>query len=449
MGITIIGASHLGWIIAELLSDEGYDVIVADTDEEKLSRVRDSLDVLTVCADGTNPSFLRTPEIRKSSIIVAVTALDEVNILACMIAKRNGIPHTIARIRDPKFLSEPEGYLQKNFDIDLVISPELITAREISRVLMTPSALNVEDFAEGKVRLMGTKISFRSPLTGKPLKELRLPADVLAVMVIRDHRFIIPHGDDVLRPMDTVYFLGTPEALADLSKNTVGVGHYRKSTRRALLIGAGRTGSALAPLLEKEKVSVKVIDKDSGRCEAMAEKLKKGIVLCGDGTDPELLTLEGAADADTVICTTKDDKLNLMIALLAKHLGAAQTIAQVEREEYVELFRQVGVDIVLSTRMLAAGEVLSFVRSGSVLSVSLLEGNQVQAMEILVNEASPAAGLSLMEARLPKECLVGAIVHEGAFTVPSGRSVLSAGDRIIIIAETDHVRKVISYFKGE
>lgn len=449
MGITVIGAGHLGWIIAELLSDEGYDVIVADTDEEKLSAIRDSLDVLTFCADGTNPSFMRRKEVRECDIVVAVTAQDEVNIIACMLAKKNGIPHTIARIRDPKYLSEPEGYLRENFDLDLVLSPEQITAHEISRILMTPSALNVEDFAEGKVRLVGMKIGHRSPLPGKPLKELRLPENVLAALIIRDHRRIIPHGEDILRPLDTVYFLGTPQSLEQLSGFASGASHYRKSTRRALIIGAGRTGNALAPLLEKDGISVKVIDKDRLRCEAMAERLKKGVVLCGDGTDPELLSLEGAADADTVICTTKDDKLNLMIALLTKHLGAGQAIAQVQRPEYVELFQQVGVDIVLSTRMLAAGEVMAFVRSSAVLSVSLLEGSRVQALEILVGPSSPAAGLSLMQARLPKECLVGAIVHDGAFTVPSGRSVLSAGDRIIIITETDAARKVISYFKGK
>ena len=179
MRIAIIGAGHLGYIIAEFLSNEQYDVVVVDSDESKLDAIRDALDVLTIHADGTSPSFMRDEDMKGTDIVVAVTAIDEVNIIACILAKKNGIPHTIARIRDPKFLAEPPSYIRENFDIDLLLSPELITAREINRILMTPSALNVEDFAEGKVRLMETKLGPRSPLLHIPLKDLRLYLQIL------------------------------------------------------------------------------------------------------------------------------------------------------------------------------------------------------------------------------------------------------------------------------
>lgn len=448
MRITIIGAGHLGYIIAELLSQENHDIVVVDSNEEKLEAIREALDVLTICADGTSPSFMRDDEGKRSDLLVAVTEMDEVNIIACMLAKKNGIPHTIARIRDPKFLAEPDYYLQHNFDIDLVLSPELITAREITRILLTPSALNVEDFAGGRVRLMGTKMSPRSPLLYKPLKDLDLPPSVLISMILRDHKMIIPHGDDKLLPLDNVYILGDPDSVGELQPLMSHVGNYRGITKRALILGAGRTGQALAPMLEAEGISVKVIDNDEEHCRQMAEKLKKGIVLCGDGTDIDLLRLEGVSEADTVICTTKDEKLNLMLALLAKHLGVKQTIVRVVRTEYVDLLHQVGIDIVLSTRLLAAGEVMSFVRSGNVVSVSLLEGAKVQAMEIIVGSDSPVAGKQLMEAKIPKECLVGAIVHENKALVPSGKTVLQAGDRVILIAHNDDATDVLSYFKG-
>ena len=178
MRIIVIGAGHLGYIIAELLSNEGYDVVVVDSDEEKLEAIRNDLDVLTIHADGTSPSFMRSRDASKSDLLVAVTAMDEVNIIACMLAKKNGIPHTIARIRDPKFLSEPVDYIKENFDIDLVLSPELITAREISRLVMTPSAINVEDFAKGRVRLLEMKLSPRFPFALKELKDITLPPSV-------------------------------------------------------------------------------------------------------------------------------------------------------------------------------------------------------------------------------------------------------------------------------
>lgn len=445
MRIIVIGAGHLGYIIAELLSNEGYDVVVVDSDGDKLEAVRNDLDVLTVLADGTSPSFMRS-QARGSDLLVAVTAIDEVNIIACILAKKNGIPHTIARIRDPKFLAEPVDYIKENFDIDLVLSPELITAREISRLVMTPSAINVEDFAGGRVRLLESKISPRSPYAHLELKDIHLPPSVLIALILRDHHMIIPHGNDRLLPLDNVYFLGNPESLEKLSLHSSA--KYQRRTKKALIIGAGRTGQALAPMLERQGISVKVIDNNEDHCQQMAGKLKKGMVLCGDGTDMDLLTHEGVSEADTVICTTKDERLNLMMALLAKHLGAGQTMVRVTRTEYISLMQQVGIDIVLSTRLLAAGEVLGFVRSGSVVSVSLLEGARVQAIEIVLTEGSKAVGVPLMKADIPRSCLVGAYVRNGHVYIPDGHSVLSAGDSVILIVEADHAQSVISYFKG-
>ena len=445
MRIIVIGAGHLGYIIAELLSNEGYDVVVVDSDGDKLEAVRNDLDVLTVMADGTSPSFMRS-QARGSDLLVAVTAIDEVNIIACILAKKNGIPHTIARIRDPKFLAEPVDYIKENFDIDLVLSPELITAREISRLVMTPSAINVEDFAGGRVRLLESKISPRSPYAHRELKDIKLPPSVLIALILRDHQMIIPHGNDRLLPLDNVYFLGNPESLEKLSLHSSA--KYQRRTKKALIIGAGRTGQALAPMLERQGISVKVIDNNEDHCQQMAGKLKKGMVLCGDGTDMDLLTHEGVSEADTVICTTKDERLNLMMALLAKHLGAGQTMVRVTRTEYISLMQQVGIDIVLSTRLLAAGEVLGFVRSGSVVSVSLLEGARVQAIEIVLTEGSKAVGVPLMKADIPRSCLVGAYVRNGHVYIPDGHSVLSAGDSVILIVEADHAQSVISYFKG-
>ena len=423
MRIIVIGAGHLGYIIAELLSNEGYDVVVVDSDGDKLEAVRNDLDVLTVLADGTSPSFMRS-QARGSDLLVAVTAIDEVNIIACILAKKNGIPHTIARIRDPKFLAEPVDYIKENFDIDLVLSPELITAREISRLVMTPSAINVEDFAGGRVRLLESKISPRSPYAHRELKDIKLPPSVLIALILRDHHMIIPHGNDRLLPLDNVYFLGNPESLEKLSLHSSA--KYQRRTKKALIIGAGRTGQALAPMLERQGISVKVIDNNEDHCQQMAGKLKKGMVLCGDGTDMDLLTHEGVSEADTVICTTKDERLNLMMALLARHLGAGQTMVRVTRTEYISLMQQVGIDIVLS----------------------LLEGARVQAIEIVLTEGSKAVGLPLMKADIPRSCLVGAYVRNGHVYIPDGHSVLSSGDSVILIVEADHAQSVISYFKG-
>lgn len=452
MRIVIIGAGKLGYSIAELLSNEQYDVVVVDQDETRLEAVKNNLDVLTILANGASPVTMEDPDIRNSDLLVAATAIDEVNMVSCILAKKHGIRYTAARIRDMKVIDNSDditiakNYLKENFDIDMILNPEMITAREIDRVLMMPAALDVEDFANGKVRLFETKVRRQSPLANIPLKDLAMPKSVLAGMIFRDHRMIIPHGDDCLLPHDNAYFIGDPKAIEKFSESFTPSG--TKKVERVMIIGAGRTGRYLATMLDQQDVKVKIIEKDHERCRLVADKLEEGLAICGDGTDIDLLIQEGVADADAVICVTDDDKLNLMLALIAKHFGAKKTIVRVARIEYMDLMQKVGVDIVLSSRLLSASEVLAFARRGGVVSVSLLEGAKAEAVEVIVQEGAPVAGHRLMDVRLPRECLVCAYVRDDKATIPNGSSVLQAGDRTILFIQTEHSKKVMKYFKG-
>ena len=445
--MVIVGAGKLGYSIAELLANEEFDVVLVDQDETRLEAAKNTLDVLTVTANGASPITMNDPDIRSADILIAVTAGDEVNMVACILAKKHGITHTVARIRDMQFLSEAKEYLKENFDIDLMLNPELITAREVYRILMTPAALDVEDFASGKVRLFETKVTRHSPLANIPLKDLEMPKAILAGMIFRDQRMIIPHGDDCLLPHDNAYFIGDPVEIQKFSQTFV----HRDARRleHVMIIGAGRTGRFLAKMLDEADVAVKIIDTNRERSRLAAESLENGLAICGDGTDIDLLTEEGVADADAVVCLTEDDKLNLMLALLAKHLGAKKTVVRVARGEYVDLMEKVGVDIVLPTRLLSASEVLAFARRGGVVSVSLLEGAKAEAVEVIVQEGAPVAGIPLMKAHLPRECLVCAYVRGDEAVIPNGTSVLLPGDRTILFIQTRFAQKVMKYFKGK
>ena len=447
MRIVIVGAGKLGYSIAELLANEEFDVVLVDQDETRLEAAKNTLDVLTVTANGASPITMNDPDIRSADILIAVTAGDEVNMIACILAKKHGITHTVARIRDMQFLSEAKEYLKENFDIDLMLNPELITAREVYRILMTPAALDVEDFASGKVRLFETKVTRHSPLANIPLKDLEMPKAILAGMIFRDHRMIIPHGDDCLLPHDNAYFIGDPAEIEKFSETFVH--RDARKLEHVMIIGAGRTGRFLAKMLDDADVAVKIIDTNRERSRLAAEALENGLAICGDGTDIDLLTEEGVADADAVVCLTEDDKLNLMLALLAKHLGAKKTVVRVARGEYVDLMEKVGVDIVLPTRLLSASEVLAFARRGGVVSVSLLEGAKAEAVEVIVQEGAPVAGIPLMDARLPRECLVCAYVRGDEAVIPNGASVLLPGDRTILFIQTRFAQKVMKYFKGK
>ena len=447
MRIVIVGAGKLGYSIAELLANEEFDVVLVDQDETRLEAAKNTLDVLTVTANGASPITMNDPDIRSADILIAVTAGDEVNMVACILAKKHGITHTVARIRDMQFLSEAKEYLKENFDIDLMLNPELITAREVYRILMTPAALDVEDFASGKVRLFETKVTRHSPLANIPLKDLEMPKAILAGMIFRDHRMIIPHGDDCLLPHDNAYFIGDPAEIEKFSETFVH--RDARKLEHVMIIGAGRTGRFLAKMLDEADVAVKIIDTNRERSRLAAEALENGLAICGDGTDIDLLMEEGVADADAVVCLTEDDKLNLMLALLAKHLGAKKTVVRVARGEYVDLMEKVGVDIVLPTRLLSASEVLAFARRGGVVSVSLLEGAKAEAVEVIVQEGAPVAGIPLMDARLPRECLVCAYVRGDEAVIPNGTSVLLPGDRTILFIQTRFAQKVMKYFKGK
>lgn len=448
MRIVIVGAGKLGYSIAELLSQEEYDIVVIDKEEKQLGNIKENLDVLTIAANGSSPITMDNPDVQGADMLIAVTGSDEVNMVCCILAKKHGIVHTVARIRDMQFMSEAKEYLKANFDIDLMLNPEYITAMEINRILMVPAALNVEDFAEGRVRLFETKVRRKSPLANIPLKDLDIPKSILAAMIFRDHRMIVPHGDDCLMAHDNVYFVGETGAIENFSKNLVRSDARKVS--RAVIIGAGRAGRFTARELDKQEVQVKIFDTNRERCRLIAAKLSgASMAINADGTNLELLQSEGVADADVMICLTGDDKLNLLLALMGRHMGVKKTIVKVDRYDYIELMEKVGVDIVLSSRVLAASEVLAFVRRGGIVSVSLLEGAKAEAIEVVVQAGARVSGKKLMDAALPRECLVCGYVRGSETFVPNGHTVLEPGDRAIIIVKVKHSKNVLKYFQKE
>ncbi len=445
MRVVIVGAGKLGYSLAEYLTQELHEVIVVESDEGRREIIKNALDILTLEGNGASPAVLTDPDVKNADLLVACTDSDEVNMIICMMAKRMGIPQTIARIRSNEYTGVADTFIKKVTDIDLVLNPERIIALEISHILLTPFALDVEDFADGKVSLFESRMTDRSQYINTPLKNLSLPSGLLISGIFRQNSLIIPRGNDMLLPNDSVFFIGRSETIHELEQK---VEVMTSKVERVMIIGAGRIGCYLAPILEQQGLSVKIIDKNMARCEHAATLLKNGMALCGDGTNIEFLTQEGVSEADIVVCLTEDDKLNLLLALLAKHLGAKKTIVKTARTEYVNLMEKVGVDIVLSTRLLSLGEILRFVRRGGVVSVSLLEGSKAEAIEIIIQDTNPLAGTPLKNAKLPETCLVCAVVHKNDVIIPNGNTVLYPGDRAILFVQASEVKKVMTYLEG-
>lgn len=445
MRIVVAGVGKLGYSIAQLLAEDQLDVVVIEIDEKRRDVVQNSLDILALHGNSCSPVIYQDPDVRDADVMIACTNSDEVNMITCLLAKKAGIKRTMARIRNIEYEVYAPEVLRQDMQIDVVLNPERITAVEIERILMTPAAMNVDDFAEGRVRMFEAKLREDSPYINSPLKDVSFPDDILAAMLFRKHQMIIPSGRDCLLPGDNVYFVGKHEAIKEFEKKFTDI--YEK-LEKVLIIGAGRTGHFLAPMLEKKGLMVKVIEQDEIRCQTLSSMLDKGMVLCGDGTDINLLTEEGVADADVVVCLTGDDKLNLLIAQLARHLGAKKTIVRVTRNEYIQLMEKVGVDIVLSSRLLSAGEVLRFVRKGGIVSVSLLEGAQAEVIELIVGRNSEAEGQTLRDLPLPRECLVCTVVRGSEVYIPNGNTVLMAGDRIVLFIKSELAKNTVPFFES-
>ncbi len=446
MKIIVVGAGKVGYSVAQRLVQDEHDVYVIEQSPERIKNLENSLDVSLVQGNGSSLPLLREIGMDDVGMLIAVTDSDEVNLLACAVAKIAGIPRTIARVRDNDYLDAANKKVQDSLGVDLIINPEMVTAHEIMHVLQTPAALDVEDYASGAVRLMEFKMRHNVSYCGQTLKDITFPPSVLVVGILRNGEMIIPHGNSPLQAGDNVFFLGARDSIADIAKDFHELD--RRAIKRVVLIGAGLIGRNLAILLAESGYIVKVIEKDMARCEQLAAMNDKVMVINGDGTNMELLEAEEISDNDVIICLTDDDKLNLLVALLAKHLGIPKTIVRVGRPEYITLMEQVGIDIVFSPRLLTSGEILRMVRRGeNVISLSTFEGGKAEAVEVELTINSPIVGKALRDLRLPGKALVGAVVHEGSTIVPTGNTVLYAQDRIVFFTLPEHVNKLLTYLK--
>jgi trk system potassium uptake protein TrkA len=445
MKIVIVGAGKVGFTLAQRLAQENHDVIVIEQDDERRAIVGHNLDVMTIAGNGASPRVLAEVGLGDVGLLIAVTDSDEVNMIACVAAKQHGVPKVIARVRNTEYLEEDCQAFGRTLGIDLMINPEMVTAMEIGQILKTPAALDVEDFAGGKVRLLEVKVRQHSPYSGVPIRELTLPENVLIAGILRHNKMIIPSGNDAVADNDSVFFLGERDAICKLESSFT---HTRPRVERILIIGAGRIGRNLALLMEAGGYKVKVIDRDKRRCEDLAKVVTDTMVICGDGTDAELLAEEGIGDSDAVVCLTDDDKLNLLVALMAKNLGAQKTFARVGRPEFIQLMEQVGVDVVFSPRLVTAGAILRQVRREEIVAMTLFEGAKAEAIEMVVKAGSRIAGKALKDVKFPRRVLVGAAVRDEATFIPTGSSVLVAGDRIVLFTLPENAAKILDFVEG-
>jgi trk system potassium uptake protein len=441
--IVIVGAGEVGYHIASRLAFENKDVVVIDKDSTALRRVAEDMDVQTVDGSGSSPAVLQEAGIREAEILLAVTNSDETNLVACLVANMLS-PSTkkLARLRGAEFDEYYEVFREQAPHIETVINPEIEVVKTIIRLMQVPGAVDVGEFADGRIKFVGVYLGTDSRLAGAQLSDLPgIIGDqrLLIAAVVRDEEVIIPRGNDHLLTGDLVYFISEDQHL----RATLSIfDKHVEPVRKVLVIGGGRIGYRLAVKLEELSIYCKIIDKNTDRCAALAERLNKSVVLHGDGSDQNLLSEENVGDMDIVVTVTNDEEINILASLLSRRLGARKTITKISKFSYFPLMSTIGIEQVVSPRLSAINTILQHIRRGKVLSAISLKGEQAEAMEVVALETSAIVDKPLRRVAFPKGAIVVGIIRKERIIIPTGDSVIEPGDRLIIFAQRRAVERI-------
>ncbi len=451
MKILILGAGQVGSTVAENLVSEANDITVVDTDGAKLATLQNRLDLRTLVGNASHPSVLKQAGLADADMLLAVTQSDEVNMVACKLAASLfNTPTRIARIRAADYLAHQEIFSADNFCVDFSICPEQILTDYIRKLIEFPEALQVLEFADGKVSLVAVRAFEGGPLVGRELKYLRthMPqVDTRVAAIFRQDRPIIPEGSTVIEEGDEIFFIAATENIRSIMKE---LRRMDKPAHRVMIVGGGNIGRRLALSLEHD-YQVKLIEFNKKACEGLAGELTRALVLHGDGTDENLLETERVGDVDVFCALTNDDENNIMSSLLAKKAGARKVISLINRSAYVGLVQGGKIDIALSPAHVTIGSLLAYVRQGDVAAVHSLRRGAAEALELVAHgdrQSSRVVGRRIDEIDLPKGATIGAIVRNGEVIMGHHDRLIEQDDHVIVfVINKQMIRKVEKLFQ--
>lgn len=435
MKIIILGAGQVGSSVAEVLAKEANDITIVDSDADRLLALQDRLDVRTVCGQAAHPEVLGHAGAEDADMIIAVTNQDEINMVACQVAYTLfHTPTKIARVRSIEYLSHPQLFTQEALPIDVLISPEQLVTDYVQRLIEYPGALQVLDFADGKVQLVAVRAYYGGPLVGHELRTIRehMPGiDTRVAAIFRRGMPILPEGDTVVEADDEVFFIAAKRHIRVVMKE---LRRLDRPVKRVIIAGGGNIGIRLARALEQH-YQVKLIDHNTARTRSISEQLEKTIVLLGDAADEELLLEENIEHTDVFCSVTNDDEANILSAMLAKRLGAQKVMAIINRAAYVDLVQSGIIDIAISPQQITIGSLLTHVRRGDVTAVHSLRRGAAEAIEAVAHgdkQSSKVVGRSIEDINLPRGTTIGAIVRGKEVIIAHHDTVIKTDDHVIL-----------------
>lgn len=437
MNIIIIGCGKVGSTLTEQLSSEEHNLVVIDTNPEKVQELSESYDVLGITGNASSIGVLSNADVEHAHMLIAVTGSDELNLLCCLIAKRVSKCKTIARVRNPVYHKELN-FIKKRLGISMIINPELAAAMEISRLLRFPSAIKLDTFAKGRVELLKFKVSPSFNLDGLSVMQIaeKYRCDILICGIERDNEVSIPSGNFVIHDNDLVSIIASPKNSAAFFKK---IGVHTHQVKTSLIVGGGTLGYYLAALLSDMKIRVRIVESNKKRCDELSELLPTVTVICGDGTDKKLLLQEGLTQTESFVTLTNMDEENILLSLFAKKNSSAKLVTKVNRIAFDDIVESLDLGSVIYPKYITADYILRYVRAlenslgSNVETLYQILDNHAEALEFAVKETSAVTGIPLSGLNLKDNLLVACINRNGKVQIPRGQDQILPGDTVVIV----------------
>lgn len=450
MNIVIVGDGKVGASLVEHLSEEGHDIVVIDRNPKVIDQMVNAHDVMGICGNGASYDIQIEAGVPQSRLFIAATSSDELNILCCLVAKKLGTHHTVARVRNPDYLKQLS-FFKEQLGLSMVVNPEYDAANEIAKILRFPNAINIETFSRGSVDLAEVEIESGNPLCDMKLSDIKneFKTKVLICAVNRGSEVFIPRGDFILKKGDKIHITAPRDELVRFMKK---LGIYKQSTKNIMIIGGGKVGYYLAKQLSEHKGSnVKIIEIDRDRCEKLAEILPHVQIICGDGTDQKILYEQGIEGQDAFVALTMIDEENIIASMYAASLGIGKTVAKVNRVSSAVL-ESIGMGSAISSKTIATNRIVGYVRAlensgeSSVQTLYKIVDGSVEALEFLISEDFRGVGIPLKDLNINENTLIGNIIRKDRVIFPDGNDTIEAGDSVVIISQTHKLRSINEIF---